>query len=263
MSNIGTVESLWRYPVKSMRGEEMPEVFAGFSGVYCDRVFAFHSSTSRKGLPYLTAREQRRMLAFRPRFRHPEKASAPSNLADAERLPPGATPLYAERAELMVDVETPEGTKLAIDDPALIEKLRDGIDDKLQLTLLRSDRALTDCRPVSLIALQSIAQLSDETGLAVDKRRFRANIYLDLTNGQGFAEDSLVGRSLRIGPKAILAIVERDSRCMIITLDPETGEKTPAVLKTVAQKHDGFAGIYAAVLAEGMIRQGDAVDLLD
>jgi uncharacterized protein len=50
---------------------------------------------------------------------------------------------------------------------------------------------------------------------------------------------------------------------MLITLDPETGEKTPAVLKTVAQDHGGTIGIYAAVLAEGMIRKGDAVELLD
>ena len=117
--------------------------------------------------------------------------------------------------------------------------------------------------PVSLIALQSINQVAAESGTALDKRRFRANIYLDLTNGEGFAEDSFVGRSLRVGPKTILAIVERDPRCMLITLDPETGEKTPAVLKTVAQDHGSTIGIYAAVLAEGIIRKGDAVELLD
>lgn len=261
MTRIGTVESLWRYPVKSMRGEELAEVFAGFAGVYGDRVAAFHSPTTRKGLPYLTAREQGRMLTFRPRFRHPENAAAPPNLTDAEKL--GATPVYADRAELALDVETPDGRTLALDDPALLEMLRDGIDDPPPLTLLRSDRALTDARPVSLIGLPSIKQLTDETGLEVDKRRFRANIYLDLTSGEGFAEDRLVGRSLRVGPKASLAIVDRDSRCMIITLDPETGEKTPAILKTVAQQHEGQAGVYAVVLVEGMIRRGDVVELLD
>jgi uncharacterized protein YcbX len=50
---------------------------------------------------------------------------------------------------------------------------------------------------------------------------------------------------------------------MIITLDPETGEKSPAVLKTVAQKHEGFAGVYAVVLVEGIIHRGDAVELLN
>jgi uncharacterized protein len=263
MNTIGTVESLWRYPVKSMRGEELEEIFAGFAGVYCDRLFAFHSSASQPGLPYLTAREQRRMLSFQPRFLQPEKAATPPNLKEAEKLASGATPLYADRADLMLTVETPAGETLSIDDPELIERLREGIDEQHQLTLLRSERALTDCRPVSLIALQSIKQLAAESGSALDKRRFRANIYLDLTNGQGFTEDNFVGRSLRIGPKSTLAIVQRDSRCMVITLDPETGEQTPAVLKTVAQDHGGTIGIYAAVLVEGMIRKGDAVELLD
>jgi uncharacterized protein YcbX len=262
MNIIGTVESLWRYPVKSMRGDEMDEIFVGFSGVYCDRLFAFHSSASRAGLPYLTARDQRRMLCFRPRFRQPEKAAAPPNLREAENLASGATPVYADPTDLMLDVETPAGRALAIDDPELIEMLRDGIDDKHQLTLLRSERALTDCRPVSLIALQSIRQLAEETGVALDKRRFRANIYLDLTTAEGFAEDAFVGRSLRIGSRVTVSILQRDSRCMIITLDPDTAEKNPAVLKAVAQKHDGMAGLYAAVLVEGMIRQGDPVELV-
>jgi uncharacterized protein YcbX len=145
----------------------------------------------------------------------------------------------------------------------LIDTLRDGMEDKHRLTLLRSERAMTDCRPISLFALQTVRQLAEESGTAVDKRRFRANIYLELTSAEGFAEDRFVGHSLRIGSKAIVSILERDQRCMIITLDPETGEKTPALLKTVAQAHSGMAGIYGAVLAEGVVRKGDPVELLN
>ena len=263
MNMVGTVESLWRYPVKSMRGEEMDEIFAGFAGVYGDRLYAFGRSTASKGFPYLTARDQRQMLRYRPRFRQPEKTIAPPNLAEAENMPPGATPLYGDPAELMLDVETPAGTTLAIDDRALIELLRAGIDPAPEVTLMRSERALTDCRPLSLIALQSVRKLAEETGIAVDKRRFRANIYLDLTTAEGFAEDGFVGRSLRIGPKFVVSIVDRDPRCMVITLDPDTGDKTPAVLKTVAQAHGGMIGVYGAVLAEGMVHKGDSVELLD
>src|SRR5205814_4131819 len=85
MSTIGTVESLWRYPVKSMRGEELAEVFASYAGVYGDRLFAFRSSASPKGFPYLTAREQHELLRYRPRFRHPDKAARPINLAEIGR----------------------------------------------------------------------------------------------------------------------------------------------------------------------------------
>lgn len=262
MNIIGTVESLWRYPVKSMRGEELNEIFAGFSGVYGDRLFAFRSSASPKGFPYFTARDQREMLRFRPRFRHPDKAAAPVNLREAESIGPGVNPVYADPPDLMVDVETPAGNTLAIDDPALINMLRNELDDKHQLTLLRSERAITDCRPVSLLTLQSVRQLAEETGATVDKRRFRANIYLNLTSAEGFAEDRFVGRSLRVGSKVILSILERDPRCMMITLDPDTGAKAPALLKKVAQAHSGMTGVYGAVLAEGMISKGDPVELI-
>jgi uncharacterized protein YcbX len=246
-----------------MRGEELDELFAGFSGVYGDRLFAFRSSASPKGFPYLTARDQREMLRFRPQFRQPDKAARPINLIEAQSLPPGVTPLYANEEDLMVDVETPTGETVAIDNPALIEMLRDGIDEKHQLTLLRSDRALTDCRPLSLLALQSARKLSEETGTLVDKRRFRANVYLDLTSSDGFAEDEFVGRSVRIGSKVVISILERDPRCMMITLDPDTGEKAPALLKKVAQAHDGMAGVYGAVLMEGTLHKGDPIELLD
>lgn len=246
-----------------MRGEELSEMFAGYAGVYGDRLFGFESSASPKGFPYLTGREQREMLRYRPRFRYPDKAACPVNLTEAQSMPPGANPVSANAAELMVDVETPAGKTLAIDNPELIDMLRAGIDAKHQLTLLRSDRAMTDCRPVSIFAVQSARKLGEETGIAVDKRRFRANVYLDLASSEGFAEDEFLGRSLRIGPKVIVSVLERDPRCMMITLDPDTAEKEPALLKKVAQAHNGMAGVYGAVLIEGTVRKGDPVELLN
>jgi len=263
MKIIGKVESLWRYPVKSMRGEELAEAFAGFAGVYGDRLFAFRSSASPKGFPYLTAREQHELLRYRPRFRHADKAARPINLAEAESLAPGLNPVSADPADLIVDVETPTGERLAIDDPALTRMIGKGIGEAHHLSLVRSDRAMTDCRPVSLLSVQSARQLGEETGAAVDQRRFRANVYLDLTTAPGFGENQFVGRSLRIGSKAVVAILERDPRCAMITLDPETGKSTPDLLRKVAQAHEGMAGVYGAVLVEGTLRKGDTVELLD
>src|SRR3984893_10195577 len=233
MSIIGTVESLWRYPVKSMRGEELDEMFAGYAGVYGDRVFAFTSSASPKGFPFFTGREQRQMIRYRPRFRNPEKAARPVNLSEAEELGSGVNPISADVSELMIEVETPNGKTFAIDDPALIDHLRLNIDGKHELTLLRSDKAITDCRPLSIFAVQTAKKLGEATGVAVDKRRFRANVYVDLTSSDGFAEDEFVGRSLRIGSKVTVAVLQRDARCMMITLDPDTAEKTPAILKAI------------------------------
>jgi uncharacterized protein len=262
MPVVGKVESVWRYPVKSMRGEEMDEIFAGYAGVYGDRLFAFESSASHKGFPFFTGRDKRQMIRYRARFRHPEKAVRPANWSEAQELSPTLTPISASTDHLMIDVETPEGKTFAIDDAALIEHLRANVDGKHELTLLRSDKAINDCCPLSIFAVQSARKLGDETGVDVDKRRFRANVYLDLNSGDGFEEDGLVGKSLRFGSKVVIQVLQRDARCMMITLDPDTAEKSPAILKAVAQAHEGMAGVYAAVLTEGIIRRGDTVEIV-
>ncbi|HZZ80801.1 MAG TPA: MOSC domain-containing protein [Gemmataceae bacterium] len=261
MSVIGTIDSLWRYPVKSMRGEELHEAFVGFAGIYGDRLFAIRSSAAVKGFPYLTAREQRRMLQYQPRFRFPDKAARPINLTEAESLAPGVTPAFADAPDLMMDVETPTGEVLAIDDARLLRDLGENVSGAPSLSLVRSDRALTDCRPISLLSMQSVQQLGNELGQVVDPRSFRENIYLNLS-AAGFTEDSYVGKSLLLGSRVKVSILERDPRCVMISMHPETGESKPEVLRQVAQAHQGMTGIYAAVLVEGIVRKGDPVRLL-
>jgi uncharacterized protein len=263
MTTIGTVESLWRYPVKSMRGAEMPEVFMGFSGIYGDRCYAFKNSAARKGFPYLNANVQQQMLRYRPQFRHPERASKPPNLSEAASIAPGVTPANGDAEDMILDVVTPSGEILSVDDPALIKLLGEGISETNQLKLVRSDRALTDCRPVSLISLQTIQQIESELDLPIDKRRFRANIYFNFaSDGGAFTEGLFVGRRLRIGSKATIMVLERDPRCKMISLDPDTGEHNPEVLRKVAKAHGNFAGVYCAVLIEGLLKKGDLIELL-
>jgi uncharacterized protein YcbX len=162
----------------------------------------------------------------------------------------------------MLDVALPTGESLAIDEPALLHALRDGVAGAPELTLVRSDRAITDCRPLSILSKQTVHQLGDEVGTPLDARRFRANIYVDLNGSGGFAEDAFVGRSFRLGAQAEISILRRDGRCAMITFDPDTGESNPVVLKRVTQAHEGMAGVYAAVLVEGIVRLGDAVEAL-
>jgi uncharacterized protein len=206
---------------------------------------------------------QQRMLLYHPKFRYPERAAKPPNLSEATSIAPGVTPANAEPGDMSLDVLTPSGAVVAVDDPALTEMLCEGLRGENHLTLVRSDRALTDCRPVSLISLQTIRQLEQELGDPLDKRRFRANIYLDLASDTGFAEDELVGRRLRLGPKAVVAVLERDPRCKLISLDPDTGEHNPEVLRKVAQAHEASAGVYCAVLVEGVLSAGDRVEVID
>ena len=263
MKLVGQVESVWRYPVKSMRGQELDEAFVGFGGVYGDRLYAFRSSAAPKGFPYLTGREQQRMLLYQPAYGDPEQMAKPTNLAEAEAMGPGITPVYPETADVMVIVKTPAGELLAIDDPRLISTLCEGVREVHVLTLLRSNRAMTDCRPISLFSIQTARQLCQEAGADLDKRRFRANVYVDMRSQTAFEEDEFVGRTLRIGTKTVIAVVDRDPRCKMITLDPNTAEANPEVMRCLARIHDGNAGVYAAVLVEGTIRPGDDIALLN
>jgi uncharacterized protein YcbX len=263
MRVIGKVESLWRYPVKSMRGEEVREAFVGFPGIYGDRVYSFRSSAAPKGFPWLTAREQESMLLYRPSYRHPERATKPANLVEAEAIGSGLTPVYADFSDFLLDIETPRGERLAIDDPRLIGMLRKGIRDNPELTLLQSTRSMTDCRPVSIFSIQTVRQLSGELGIALDKRRFRANLYIDLDSGKGFGEDEFVGRTLRVGARAAITVVKRDSRCKVMTLDPDTALPNPELMRRLARDHESQAGIYGAVVAEGIVRPGDNVSVVD
>jgi hypothetical protein len=262
MNFIGKVESLWRYPVKSMGGEELNEVFVGFAGIFGDRVYAFRSARRPKGFPYLTGRERSEMILYRPRFRHPDKAAKPPNLAEAEDIAPSLKPAFGNAEDLAVEVQTPAGEVLGIDDPRLAQQLTRGLHEEDEITLLRSERAMTDCRPVSLFSLQTVRRLGEELGMELDKRRFRANIYIDLAATTGFAEDGLVGRTMRIGSKTLLVILERDPRCAMITLDPETAARNPDILGHVTKAHEGKAGVYAAVLVEGMVRAGDEIAVI-
>ena len=259
---IGTIESLWRYPVKSMRGEACPALYAGFAGVYGDRLYAVRNAAAPKVFPYLTGRTKPEIVLYAPRFRDAEHAAAPPLVAELEKLGIGVTPIYPEEGVLAVEVVTPSGAVVAVDDPALLAELGEGLPAETVLSLIRSDRALTDCRPLSLISLQTVGTLAEEMGTALDKLRFRANLYADLSGG-GFAEDALVGRQVKIGERAVIAITERDGRCAMIGIDPETAERNAALPRHVVLAHEGKAGVYGAVLTEGVLRAGDEIVLLD
>lgn len=258
MTRIGAIASLWRYPVKSMAGQQLDEAFAGYAGVYGDRLFAFTHAGGPAFFPYYTGRDQSRMLLYRPRFRHPEHAVRPPNAVEALAFGSGITSVYADAEALAVDVVTPDGAVTAVDDPSLATD----VGGTTSLALQRCDRAMTDCRPVSLFSVQTADRLAQELERPVDVRRFRANLVLDLTGTKGFAEDQLVGKTLRVGERAVIAVLDRDARCAMIGIDPDTAERDRDIPAWVVKSYGGCAGVYGAVLAEGIVRPGDAVTLL-
>ncbi|MFD0986766.1 MOSC domain-containing protein [Methyloligella solikamskensis] len=262
MSEIGRIDSVWRYPVKSMRGESLPHAFLGFAGLYGDRIYAVKNAKADPGFPYHTGREQEEMILYQPGFVNSDAAAEPSNRQAAEAIAPGVKPLYADRASLSVEVTTPDGETFPIADPAFIAHLKERLGkDGEDLSVQYSETAFTDCRPISLFSMQTVAQLAEEIEDPLDHRQFRANLYADLS-GAPFSEIDLVGKKLKLGDKAVIAILEQDPRCKMITLDPETGEERPEILRHLTRTQGRFAGLYAAVLVEGTVKQGDAIKVL-
>jgi uncharacterized protein len=233
MQSVGVIRQLARYPVKSMQGEALPSAALTLQGFEEDRRYAFVQAASQSAFPWLTARELPELLYYRTSV---EKAGSP---------------------ESFVTVATPRGENWAV----ASDELRKALETRSgrPLFLLRDYRGSYDVAPVSVISRQTVARIAQESGTKEDAWRFRPNLLVELTEAEAFDELKWVGRILRIGATARIAITQVDKRCVMISLDPATGESNPEILKCVVQKHGQCAGIYATVLAPGEVQTGDPI----
>ncbi len=232
---VATIRAIARYPVKSMPGEELASTELGFQGVPGDRRYAFVQAGSHSLFPWLTAREYPELLRYRPTYQGNGR----------------------ERPRLFVT--TPSGVPLAIDSDELLHRVSEGAGRPV--FLLRDHRGSYDIAPVSLISLGTTARIAEDSGTPHEPARFRANLYVEADGGEPFAEDAWVGHILRVGATARLAVTEPDERCVMITLDPHTGEARPEVLRAVAQIHGNRAGVYGTVVTPGEVKVGDRMYL--
>jgi MOSC domain-containing protein len=261
MTKIGTIESVWRYPMKSMRGEQADCVFVSYSGLMGDRVYALTTSTGDQEFPWYTARRQENYILYKARFIRNKRTLQPAAMDVALNHPAVLHPLYPSEKTFAVEIETPEGQVFDINDPAFIESLEKKTEGKLSLHY--TQRNMVDCRPVSLFSTQTVEQLRQETATNIHKLQFRANLYINWDQAGGFYEDELVGKRIKIGDRLELMILERGSRCKLLTIHPETAESDPRLLKHLIKTRKGFAGVYAAVLKEGSVCSGDEVCIVE
>lgn len=238
---IASVAELFIYPVKSMAGLRADDVHVGSDGILGDRQYSFvrTDQASRNSFPWMTARESAQMLLYRPAF---------------EQMP---TP---EKPEPAVTVRGLDGLTRQVSDSALCQELASQSGGPV--FLLRSARGIFDCQHISLFSLASVRALAEEAASPIDPRQFRANIYLEPVSGRAFDEEAWTRYLLQIGDEVLLSVTKRDGRCMMINLDPRTGQQNPKVLKAVAQGHQAQAGVYANVVRAGTIREGDSITLI-
>lgn len=226
---VGRVVGLWRYPVKSMAAESLSEVEVSWHGFAGDRRWAFvQNDAVRSGFPWLTLRERGDMSHYRPSF--------------VDKARPDKSPVV---------VRTPSGADFDVADPTLAAELRPG-----GVRVIKQDRGIFDTFPVSLISTQTIAWLGEATGVKLAVERFRPNILVEAADETPFAEDNWVGRVLRIGTVR-LRVDKRDGRCVVITIDPETTQRNPAILRAVARDRQGCLGVYGSTVEPGLIAMND------
>jgi len=231
-THIGAIESLHRFPVKSMAGESLAEASLGWHGVEGDRRLALRRLAETGGFPWLTA----------------------SKLADLLRY----TPVREDAASpLPSHVRTPEGEVL----PVLCEALAADVARRhgAPLQMMRLDQGIFDEAKVSVIAHETIAEISRLAGMSADVRRFRPNVLLRLSRDGAFLEDAWVGGRLTFGDgehAAQVVVTMRDLRCTMIGLDPDTAAASPELLKAVARANGTHAGVYASVVRPGPLTVG-------
>ena len=238
---IATIAQLYLYPIKSMAGISVEEAHVGLDGILGDRLYSFvrADQAATNSFPWFTARQSARMLLHKPQF-----TQAP-------------TP---EQPEPPVQVRTPEGQMREASDATLREDLAREAGEPLYL--LKSSRGIFDCQHVSLFSLASVRALAGESGASIDARQFRANVYMEPISSRPFEEETWAGCLLQIGDQVLTGVTQRDTRCMMVNLDPDNGKQDPRVLRTITQGHERQAGIYANVVRPGVIRVGDPIRMV-
>jgi uncharacterized protein len=222
-----------------MAGEDVEEARVMFSGLLGDRVYAFVDTNNTSGFPWMTGRQGHELILFRPRWKEALRSESP----------------YAE--QYAMEVETPEGKRFRIEGEEFKEFLEKRFGRSLRLRF--SERNMTDSRPVSILGMSSIEALSQETGMKLDLRRFRENLYVEWEEKRPYFEDELIGQELQIGETVMLQVVKKNQRCVMITLDPETSKASPQIFERVVRGHASCMGIYGVVLREGIVRVNDAI----
>ncbi|MDP6979966.1 MAG: MOSC domain-containing protein [Myxococcota bacterium] len=288
MTAAGTIASIHRYPVKSMQGETLDEVFVGTNGVAGDRAWAVRNE-KRGGIQ--GAKQIAGLMRCRARFLEEPAPDATVPIpevtlsdgacfrADDETA---ASKLSADvRAEVTLwPLLPPEMQdhyrRLPPEDPeqdmgeALREMFGREPDEPIpDLARFPPDLfeyetppgTYFDAFPLLLMSQASLDSMAASTpGSRFDVRRFRPNFLIDGAPGAGHPEFDWEGRHLEVGD-AVLALEFRCPRCVMTTHAFDDLPKDPKVMRALVRETGGNLGIYARVETPGKISVGDAVVL--
>ena len=238
---IGQVESIFRYPVKSMGGQRLEAANLGWHGLDGDRRLAFRRMDDRSGMPWLTASKLPDLVLFAPQ--HPEDGALGDLLLPAHVRTPDGKEMAVFGEELAAEVGRRHGA------PVQMMQLRHGIFDEATISVIASD---------------TVREIGRLAGRSLDVRRFRPNVVVRLLRPAPFQEDEWLGGVLSFGEgddAPAITVTMRDERCSMVNLDPDSASPAPEVMKAVVRANQNNAGIYGAVTRIGRLAVGQTIFL--
>ena len=236
---VGHVEAIFRYPVKSMGGERLEVANLGWHGLDGDRRLAFRrmNDDSRSGFPWLTASKLPELLLFAPH--HGEDGA---------------------QGEVPTHIRTPNGEKMPVFGEDLATEIGRRYGAPVQMMQLK--HGIFDDASISVITSETVHEIGRLAGRSLDVRRFRPNIVVRLLRSVPFQEDEWVGGVLSFGEgddAPAITVTKRDERCSMVNLDPDTASPAPEVMKAVVRANQNNAGIYGAVTRIGRLAVGQTI----
>ena len=243
---IGHVEAIFRYPVKSMAGDRLEAASLGWHGLDGDRRLAFrriNDDDGHSGFPWLSASQLPDLLRFAPlRREHGGREDG----AQGDLLP--------------THVRTPDGEEMPVFGEDLAKEVGRRYGAPVQMMQLR--HGIFDEASISVIALDTVREIGRLAGRSLDVRRFRPNIVVRSLRPVPFHEDEWLGGVLSFGEgddAPAITVTIRDVRCSMVNLDPDSASPAPEVLKAVVRANQGTAGIYGAVTRIGRLAVGQTI----
>jgi uncharacterized protein YcbX len=236
---IGHIEAIFRYPVKSMGGEQLEVANLGWHGLDGDRRLALRQIEDRSAFPWLIASKLADLLLYSPLRRDDNiNGDLPSHV----RTPDGAEmPVFGE--DLAAEIGRRYGA------PVQMMHLKHGVFDEAS---------------ISVIATDTVHEIGQLAGHSPDVRRFRPNVVVRLLRSGPFQEDAWVGGALSFGQISnapAIAVTMRDERCSMVNLDPDSANRDPAVMKAVVGANQNTAGVYCTVTRTGRLEVGQTIYL--
>ena len=279
---VGSVVSLWRYPVKSMMGEELNSAEVTDRGLLGDRAYALVDRSDGKVASAKNPRKWPQLFDFRAAFVDPPRSG--------EQLPPvritlpdGAL-LSGQQSDVNQRLSAVLEREVALeaaerDQQEVVESTfpnpwapkaeeywpdMEGLDYRDTVTDFDlPEGTFFDCAVVHVLTTATLDRLRELYPQGrFEVRRFRPNVVLQTTDGvKDFVENAWIGHTLAIGDQVRLSITGPCPRCVMTTLAQGDLPKDPDILRTAAQHNQVNVGVYASVVRGGTVRRGDGVRL--